>query len=685
LLFSRNIEQLVIPSLLILFLFLVIRSAWMSDDAYITLRTVDNFVSGYGLTWNVGERVQAYTHPLWMLMLSLVHFFTNDAFIAPLALSIAIAVVAAWLLSGVLPRSRPMGIFVIISLILSKSFIDYATSGLENSLTHLLLIIFFIVYLQILTVSAEKRLFILVFLTSLIALNRPDTILLVSPAVAITYWDYFKLHEKSIRNGTIIGFLGLLPLISWGIFSLIYYGVPLPNTFYAKLNTDISTRTLARHGIEYFLVSSRVDPIMSIVIGGALISTFWRRSSTHLAIVVGILLYLSYIVKIGGDFMVGRFLTAPFLCAIVAICNSQIFTRYSRVAFPLVLLALLGLMSPRSPIWSDSNLECRISRESPLGGPLGVVDERGCYFRGTGLWQQERSAQTIPNHFLAEQGLQFQNDPATLTIFWSIGIYGFFAGPDKHIIDVNALTDPLMARLPLPKDRPWRIGHFQRFIPAGYVETLLHDENMICDPSLAEYYDKVRLLARGPIWNQERLAAIFKMNTKQYDHLLYDYIASSDAVDQLCNADYRLGLGFSDAPYLQGYSLSSSHLHAGEQLIVTLYWQGNSGHDMNLASFVSIHNKDLYADDHESQNTQWVHNEHRFPGGYSTTAYWPTQVYVDLFFIPIPENILPGDYLLEVGWLDLDSGQQLHPQTSDHESIHVFNDSSLILASLRID
>jgi hypothetical protein len=42
----------------------------MSDDAYITLRTVDNWVNGRGLVWNTAERVQTYTHPLWMLLLS---------------------------------------------------------------------------------------------------------------------------------------------------------------------------------------------------------------------------------------------------------------------------------------------------------------------------------------------------------------------------------------------------------------------------------------------------------------------------------------------------------------------------------------------------------------------------------------------------------------------------------------
>ena len=51
-----------------LFSMALVRTAWVGDDAYFTFRTIDNFVHGYGLRWNIAERVQAYTHPLWMLL-----------------------------------------------------------------------------------------------------------------------------------------------------------------------------------------------------------------------------------------------------------------------------------------------------------------------------------------------------------------------------------------------------------------------------------------------------------------------------------------------------------------------------------------------------------------------------------------------------------------------------------------
>jgi len=61
----RHLPWLLVTALLI---FSVVRSAWLCDDAFITFRTADNFIHGYGLTWNVAERVQTYTHPLWLFL-----------------------------------------------------------------------------------------------------------------------------------------------------------------------------------------------------------------------------------------------------------------------------------------------------------------------------------------------------------------------------------------------------------------------------------------------------------------------------------------------------------------------------------------------------------------------------------------------------------------------------------------
>jgi arabinofuranosyltransferase len=76
--------------LLLLFSYVFLANAWLGDDAYITFRVVWNAVNGHGLTFNPGERVQAYTHPLWMMLLTVAHGVTREFLFTTLALSWAL-------------------------------------------------------------------------------------------------------------------------------------------------------------------------------------------------------------------------------------------------------------------------------------------------------------------------------------------------------------------------------------------------------------------------------------------------------------------------------------------------------------------------------------------------------------------------------------------------------------------
>ena len=102
----------------------------------------------------------------------------------------------------------------------------------------------------------------------------------------------------------------------------------------------------------------------------------------------------------------------------------------------------------------------------------------------------------------------------------NIGFMGYYAVPGVYLLDTYALGDPLLARLPIPDPLHWRIGHFERALPGGYLETLRSGNNCIEDPDLALYYDKLRLITRGPLWSRERLLTIWKMNMGQYDSSL---------------------------------------------------------------------------------------------------------------------------------------------------------------------
>lgn len=76
----------------------VLSRAWVCDDAYLTFRTVMNAVHGDGFVYNLGHRVQVYTHPLWMLGLAGVTAVVREPWLASMLLSLACVAVTAWLL-----------------------------------------------------------------------------------------------------------------------------------------------------------------------------------------------------------------------------------------------------------------------------------------------------------------------------------------------------------------------------------------------------------------------------------------------------------------------------------------------------------------------------------------------------------------------------------------------------------
>ena len=126
----------------------VVWRAWVSDDAFITLRTVDNALNGYGLRWNAVERVQAYTHPLWMLATLGLTVVVGSAYKAVVWLSVACSVVAAGLVVSRLARGAFQACLAAVLAGSSTAFLDFATSGLENPLTHLLLAAFVVVWVH---------------------------------------------------------------------------------------------------------------------------------------------------------------------------------------------------------------------------------------------------------------------------------------------------------------------------------------------------------------------------------------------------------------------------------------------------------------------------------------------------------------------------------------------------------
>jgi len=138
---ERLLPRHVAALLLLVFFAVLVRTAWISDDGLISLRTVMNVTHGNGLTFNAGERVQTYTHPLWLALLTASSLAFGNVYYATFALSIAVSLWVFWLAVS-RANSTWQAWVAAAALLSSRAFTDYATSGLETPLVNLLLVVF---------------------------------------------------------------------------------------------------------------------------------------------------------------------------------------------------------------------------------------------------------------------------------------------------------------------------------------------------------------------------------------------------------------------------------------------------------------------------------------------------------------------------------------------------------------
>lgn len=513
---SVGTSRIVYRTGMALLLVALLRTAWVCDDAYITFRTVNNIVNGYGAVWNAGERVQAYTHPLWMAMVTVPYVVTREPYYTSMALSIALTLLTAVLLAKRLALTPWTLLVCFVALLSSKAFVDFSTSGLENALTHALLALFVWRWWE--APAGESRLRQLALIAALCLLTRLDLVVLVGPAVAIETWRF------GLARAARPLLVGLLPLLVWEAFSVFYYGSFVPNTAYAKVGAGLSRDDLLVSGQSYFLRTFWSDPATIPVMALGLVA-----GAANWPLAVGILLNALYVLWIGGDFMAGRFFTAPFLLSVCLLARAR--WAGSRVGGSAVAAALLllGLLAPWEPallsgygysrannlLHGDSGIEPRDKLANISAA--GVMDERRWYYESSGLLKS-RPGQPRPDNPMVFDGLELRKQGRQVVVRDGIGFTGYFAGPDVHIVDMFALSDPLLARLPANPNS--RSGHLLRDIPAGYLETLESGTNRLADPNLAAYYDRLRLVISGPLWDVERLATTGRLLVGGFDHLL---------------------------------------------------------------------------------------------------------------------------------------------------------------------
>ena len=501
---GRLPRWLALTTATLLLLAIAVRLAWLGDDAYITLRSVENLVSGNGLRWNAAERVWINTHALWTLLLAGGRWLTGEVYFATIGISLLISTLATVLIL----RRATTGMALLAGTVVlasTRAFGEYSTSGLETPLTYLMLVLFFDT-MQRRDLTERQRFARAVLLCAVTSCTRLDLGLLCVPAVLST------LRGVGVGAGLRLGLLASAPLLAWLVFAVIYFGFPLPVVASAKaFGGGIPAMEFVQQGLRYLQFAATDDPVLLATVATGITIGLLQAHTRWLAF--GALLYLGYVVKVGGDFMAGRFCLPSFVIAIVILLQwlKQRGARSAAVV-GLVALALLGCRG--WPAWLAAPSSDTPPTIADIERNHGIVDERRLHYHALGLLASSR---VIPQ-FGAMEAKVFPDGRATpwFLLNGAVGAAGYQMGTRGHVVD-PILCDPLLARLPARDPKRWSIGHILRRIPEGYYESLATGENRLRHAGLRQYYDALRSLTRAPVFDRERLGYVVRMARGEFD------------------------------------------------------------------------------------------------------------------------------------------------------------------------
>lgn len=210
------------------------------DDAHIFFVYAQNIVAGEGIVYNPGgERVEGFTSPLWMAIVTLAFalFPQPEVFLLALSLCITAAALTAlwWMVDGG-ERLTLRGWLFLAWTFSSPSFIIWMSVSLMDAvLWGSLLMLDTAIVLR----PSVNRVH-LTILTILLLLARPESMLW-----ALVFIGVAGLHtgfRQGVRAvwGVVWGALLAYGMTLIGLTGarLLYFGYPFPNTYYAKISPD---------------------------------------------------------------------------------------------------------------------------------------------------------------------------------------------------------------------------------------------------------------------------------------------------------------------------------------------------------------------------------------------------------------------------------------------------------------
>lgn len=91
-------------------------------------------------------------------------------------------------------------------------------------------------------------------------------------------------------------------------------------------------------GLYYLYYTAKNDPITILTITMSIVTIVNRKD--HIVPVIGIVIYLLYVIKIGGDFMAGRFFSSIFILSLYLIIRTNY--KLKNTVLKSVFICVLG-------------------------------------------------------------------------------------------------------------------------------------------------------------------------------------------------------------------------------------------------------------------------------------------------------------------------------------------------------
>ncbi len=453
------------------------------DDSYIFLRYARNFAQGNGAVFNVGERVEGFSSPLWTLMLGtagmMLPRFETLAYVLGLACGIGIVIV---LLFGVRRWAPSLGrgeLFVLgMGTATCPILVFWSASGMDTALFVLLIT----AALVSLTRDSEKtglskRTTLLLILATL---ARMEAVLLVGLAAFV-----FAAQRRSVRALWGYGLsVGALLLIRYS-----YYGSWVPNTYHAKVTFGLAQRL--SNGLSYGWPALWANVLLVAALACAVLLVGRRRSARTAPTVwlaAGwVVVWCAYVVYVGGDnFALFRFLL-PLIPA-------------------LFLLAAMG--------WSSVRVRLSARRRyAVLVGValiLGISHVRTFLAQAEGYYGDAKLAQSWKT---VGEWLERETPPDTVIATIVPGALGYFGC--RPTIDMLGLTDGRVSR------------EGQVFAGGGHGHARYHTDYIFeRSPDLVLYHSSGRF--RQPVYADPKNIPVWS------GFALFDFVT-----DPRCAGQYR--------------------------------------------------------------------------------------------------------------------------------------------------